>query len=183
MRRYDFLGTMEGMDFEQYINRLQLDPISLLVNLSHELTHIMTTYDFLSAKQAILRMFEQTWHNSLLAHIMTTYDFLNKRCWALFEPISTWPTFAFGQLVIWIDTNNDHVWIPKMHFKWHKLWQNMSSGEVNLSTVRSISNFTYLEWLQLYLHGMDRLSCVDAYNGAIWPATSEKAVWLRHGSR
>ena len=44
MSRYDFLGTM---DFEQYLNRLQLDPISLLVNFSHELAQLMTTYDFL----------------------------------------------------------------------------------------------------------------------------------------
>ena len=27
-------------------------------------------------------------------------------------------------------------------------------GELILSTVRIISNFTYLEWLQLYLSGM-----------------------------
>ena len=44
-----------GSDFEQYLNRLQLDPISLLVNFSHALAHIMTTYDFISAKQVILR--------------------------------------------------------------------------------------------------------------------------------
>ena len=43
-----------GSDFEKYLNRLQLDPLSLLVNFSHELAHIMTPYDFLSAKQAIL---------------------------------------------------------------------------------------------------------------------------------
>ena len=30
----------------------------------------------------------------------------------------------------------------------------LRSGEVILSTVRSISNFTYLEWLQPYLSGM-----------------------------
>ena len=45
---------MTSWDFEQCFNRFQLDPISLLVNLSHELAQIMTTYDFLSAKQAIL---------------------------------------------------------------------------------------------------------------------------------
>ena len=43
-----------GSNFEQYLNWLQLDPISFLVNFSHELAHIMTTYDFVSAKQAIL---------------------------------------------------------------------------------------------------------------------------------
>ena len=44
-------------DFEQYLNWLQLDPISFLVNFSHELAQIITTYDFLSAKQAILILF------------------------------------------------------------------------------------------------------------------------------
>ena len=74
-----------GRDFEQYFNRLQLDPISLLVNLSHDLAHIMTTYDFLSAKQAILStvrtdinltQFSFGQRLTELAHIMTTYDFL-----------------------------------------------------------------------------------------------------------
>ena len=43
-----------GSNFEQYLNWLQLDPILLLVNVSHELAQIMTTYDFRSATQAIL---------------------------------------------------------------------------------------------------------------------------------
>ena len=38
MSRYDFLGTMEV----------------ILVNFAHELAQIITTYDFLSATQAIL---------------------------------------------------------------------------------------------------------------------------------
>ena len=33
---------------------LQLDTISLLVKVSHELAQVMTTYDFLLVKQAIL---------------------------------------------------------------------------------------------------------------------------------
>ena len=33
------------------LNRLQLDPISLLVNFSHELAQIMTKYDFLLANK------------------------------------------------------------------------------------------------------------------------------------
>ena len=33
-------------------------------------------------------------------------------------------------------------------------YEFLRSGEVILGTVRSISNFTYLEWLQLYLSGM-----------------------------
>ena len=43
-----------GSDFEQYLNQLKLDLISILANFSHELSQIITTYDFLSAKQAIL---------------------------------------------------------------------------------------------------------------------------------
>ena len=33
-------------------------------------------------------------------------------------------------------------------------YEFLRSGDVILSTVRSISNFTYLAWLQLYLPGM-----------------------------
>ena len=33
-------------------------------------------------------------------------------------------------------------------------YEFLRSGEVIMSTVRSISNFTYLEWLQLYLSVM-----------------------------
>ena len=75
-----------GSDFEQYLNRLQLHPISLLVNFSHELAHIMTTYDFLWAKEVILSNVPtdcnltqfQLLANFLheLAQIMPTYDFL-----------------------------------------------------------------------------------------------------------
>ena len=32
------------------------------------------------------------------------------------------------------------------------MYEFLRYGEVILSTVRSISNFTYLEWLPLYLH-------------------------------
>ena len=71
-------------------------------------------------------------------------------------------------------------------------YELLRSEEVILSTVRSISNFTYLEWLQLrlsgmatnftylewlqlhlsngyqlYLPGMTKLAYFDAYNGAI----------------
>ena len=73
-------------DFEQFLNWLQVDTFSLLVDFSHELAHIMTTYDFLSPKQAIL---SNVWtdfqlypisllvtFSHALAYIMTTYDFL-----------------------------------------------------------------------------------------------------------
>ena len=48
--RYD--SGNYGNDFEKYLNRLQLDTFSLLVNFTLELAHIMTPYDLLSAKQA-----------------------------------------------------------------------------------------------------------------------------------
>ena len=64
--------------FTQCLNRLQIDTFPLLVNLSHELAHIMTTYDFLSAKQAIL------------SNVWTNYN-LTQFCF--------WPTF---------DMNNFH---------------------------------------------------------------------------
>ena len=65
--------------------------------------------------------------------------------------------FVFGQRLTWIGTNNDHIWIPKVNFMLSDTdydHEFLRSGEVILSTVRSISNFTYLEWLQLYLSGM-----------------------------
>ena len=42
---------------------------------------------------------------------MTSYR-LNKRFWAMFEPNSTWPNFAFGQRFTWIGIYNDHIWLP-----------------------------------------------------------------------
>ena len=76
----------------------------------------MTTYDFLSAKQAIRTYINLTQFSfgQRLTELAHEYG-LNKRFWAMFEPISTWPNFAFGQLLIWIDTNIDHVWIPKVN--------------------------------------------------------------------
>ena len=37
-------------DFEQCLNQLQFDLISLLVNFSYEFRQIMTSYDFLEAR-------------------------------------------------------------------------------------------------------------------------------------
>ena len=139
-----------GSDFEQYLNRFQLDPISLLVNFSNKLAQIMTTYDFLSAKQAVL------------SNVRTDFN-LTQFCF--------WSTFNMNWL----------RWISCKVAQIMTTYEFLRSGEVILSTVRNIANFTYLEWLQLYLPGMAKLSYFDAYNGAIWPATSEKAVWLRHG--
>ena len=159
MRRYDFLGTMEGMDFEHYINRLQFAPISLLVNLSHELTHIMTTYDFLSAKQAILRMFEQTltWPNSLLAQIMTTHDFLwakqamlsNVQLDPLLCLVNLWyeltqimTTYEFLRCIS-SGTNYDKIGVLG---KW--IWA-LFEASPTLPTWNGF-NFTYMEWIDYH---------------------------------
>ena len=94
-----------GSDFEQYLNRLDL--ISLLVNFSHELAHIMTTYDFLWAKEVILSNFRtdcnltQFTFGQLFAWIVTyktTYDFL----WAKEVILSNIRTdFNFTQFHCW----------------------------------------------------------------------------------
>ena len=73
-----------GSDFEQYLNRFQLDPISLWVNLPHELAQIMTTYDFLSAKQAIL------------SNVRTYFNLTQFLFWSTFNRIGTY---------------NDHIWL------------------------------------------------------------------------
>ena len=28
------------------------------------------------------------------------------------EQIITWPNFTFGQLFMWIEANNDQIWLP-----------------------------------------------------------------------
>ena len=89
-----------GSDFEQYLNPLQLYPISLLVNFSHALVQIITTYDFLLAKQVMLSnvridynltqflfwlsyidriVFSSTFHLNWGKKIMIRYDFLEAR--------------------------------------------------------------------------------------------------------
>ena len=71
---------------EQCSNRLQLDQILILVNLSCELGQIMTIYDVIDARCMIL---SNVWINSNL----------------------TW--FTFGKLFIWIWANNDQLWLPR----------------------------------------------------------------------
>ena len=77
MSRYDFQGTMEVI-----LSNIWVDPISLLVNFSHELAQIMTTYDFYR---------------------------LIKRFWAMFEP--TWSNFSFFSTFDRIGTYNDQIWL------------------------------------------------------------------------
>ena len=127
-----------GSDFEQYFIRLQLDPISLLVNFSHELAQIMTTYDFLSAKQVILSNVRTDFNLtqilfwSTFEKISTYNDHiwlgLNKRFWTMFEPISAWYMyiFTFGHLFTWIGTYNDFL----------------SAKQAILSNVRTDFNWT-----------------------------------------
>ena len=67
-----------GSDFEQYLNQIQLDPISLLVNFSHELAQIITTYDFLSARQAIL------------SNVRTDFNLTQFLFWSTFDRIATY---------------------------------------------------------------------------------------------
>ena len=71
-------------DYEQCLNRLELDLISLLVNFSCELGPIMTKYDFLWARWVIL------------SNVRTDLNL-------------TW--FHFGQLFMWIGANNDQIWL------------------------------------------------------------------------
>ena len=148
----------------------------------------MTTYDFVWAKQAIL---SNVWTDLNLIHFhswstfhtnwyiqwphMTSYR-LNKRFWAMFELTSTWPNFAFGQLLTWIATNNDHIWIPKVNSEckvahimitYEFLW----SGEVILSTLLEASptlptwngsNLPIWNGSQLYLARIAQLSYFGA---------------------
>ena len=69
-------------DVEQCSNQIQLDLISILVNLSYELGQIMTRYDLLGL---------DTWF------------------WAMFKSTPTWPNLTFGQLYMCIGANNDKM--------------------------------------------------------------------------
>ena len=42
---------------------------------------------------------------------MTSYE-LDEWFRAMFEPTWTWPNFTFGQLFMWIWTNNGQIWLP-----------------------------------------------------------------------
>ena len=44
---------------------------------------------------------------------MTSYG-LVQWFWAMLEPIWTWPHLTFGQLFMWIGTNNDQIWLSKV---------------------------------------------------------------------
>ena len=77
-------------DFEQGLNQLQLDLISLLVNFSCELGSIITRYDFLEARQMILSNFSYE-----LDDLLEAWGFS-----ALFEPTPTWPDLTFDQFSV-----------------------------------------------------------------------------------
>ena len=111
-------------DSEQCSNQLELDLISLLVNFLCELGPIMTRYDFLWAGWVIL---SNVWTDLHLTYFhfwstfhvnwgkqwpdMTSYG-LDEWFWVMFEPTWIWPNFTFGQLFMWIASNNDQIWLP-----------------------------------------------------------------------
>ena len=66
-------------DSEQCLNRLQLDPISLLVNFSHELAH-MTSYWL---NKRFWAMFEPTptWPNFAFGQLFTCIGIYNHHIW------------------------------------------------------------------------------------------------------
>ena len=58
---------------------------------------------------------------------MTSY-LLDEWFWAMFEPTWSWPNFTFGQLFMWIGTNNDQIWLHMGYMSdseqcsnWHEL--------------------------------------------------------------
>ena len=65
-------------DFKQYLNQLQLDPISRLVNFAYEVAQIINTYDFLSAKQ------------SILSNVRTDFNLTQFLFWFTFDRIGTY---------------------------------------------------------------------------------------------
>ena len=73
LTQFLFLSTFDTSDFEKCLNRFQLDTFSLLVSFSHELAHIMTTYSFLSFKQAIL------------SNVQTDFNLTQFRFWSTFD--------------------------------------------------------------------------------------------------
>ena len=97
MSRYDFMWTVEVILYNIW---LQLDPISVLVKFSHELAHTTTTYDFLLAKQVVLRnvstdlnltqfslwsTFDMNWHN-----FRTDFNLIKFRFWSTFDMKKNW---------------------------------------------------------------------------------------------
>ena len=94
-------------DFEQCLNQLQLDLISLLVNFSCELGSIITRYDFLEDRRMILSNIELE-RNLMLLVIQIWYN--NDQIWlprglrsdfsALFKQNPTWPNYSFGQFSV-----------------------------------------------------------------------------------
>ena len=67
------MTTYDVLSPKQAILRLQLNPISRLVNFSHALAYIMTTSDFLLAKQVIL------------SNIWTDFNLTQFRFWSTFD--------------------------------------------------------------------------------------------------
>ena len=57
----------------------------------------------------------------------------------MFEPISTWPNFDFGQLFIWIEANNDHIWLTRGEMSDFE----QLSNRLQLDLISLLVNFWY----------------------------------------
>ena len=106
--------------------------------------------------------------------------------WAIFELTSTWRNFAFGKLLTWIMTTYEFLrWISCKVAHIMITREFLRYGKVILSTVQNISNFTYLESLQLYLSemapnvtylGMAKVSYFDASKELFEQQSSRKLL-------
>ena len=129
-----WLSGNYGSDFEQYLNGHKRDQILLLVNQSHGMAQIH--FNFVTLVKLIGT------HND---HYYMTNKCLNR--------------LQLNPIMLLVNFWHELAQIMKRWISW-KVSKGMTtfefprSEEVILSTVRSISNFTYLEWIQLYLYGM-----------------------------
>ena len=59
----------------------------------------------------------------------------------MFEPTPTWPNFDFGQLVIFIEANNDQIWLPRGEAS--DFEQCLNRLQLDL-----ISRFLHMNWVK-----------------------------------
>ena len=88
-------------DSDQWLNCIQLDLISLLVNVVFEMGLMVARYDFLEVKLILIYVRGDTF----LSHFHVNwgrYDFLDEWYRAMFEPTPNWPNITFDQLFSWI---------------------------------------------------------------------------------
>ena len=124
MSRYDFLGTMKVILSNIWIdfNLTQFHFGQLFTWTGTNNDHIWLPIGYTNDSEQcsnrlhltqfqFLSIFYMNWHIQW-SH-MTSYRL--QRFGAMFEPIATWPNFAFDQLLTWIGTNNYHMWIIKLN--------------------------------------------------------------------